>query len=339
MTRQPRLETQFYLTWTIKSEQRETTNALCLFLLRHVIFWKPCQIPLFQQNLTQNLDYQSASPIRLRHSFSPSRVLIHFYPALFQIPPGLVLGSTHGKWLDGTVTKPEWIHTSVSDKNIWLVKIKNVCYHLLKSICREWSTVRSVGQAGLTFTGSPPAFLTASLMAAKSTIAGIPLTDGKSVKHHETLTHWNAQTCSSFSSSLEVAMSYFRKYTYCSLNFKGLEPFLKSLGIGTPSQRVTAMYQTRTWDHLKDSHTLLHPALFLRCDGTSAQKGSLDTPYLCTRTLLCKQSSSCTFNTGTVCLTEPFLNLVAFHNIGITVQNRGNAYRTQYYINLSGFAC
>lgn len=56
----------------------------------------------------------------------------------------------------------------------------------------------------------------------------------KTVKHHETLTHWNAQTCTSFSSSLEVAMSYFRKYTYCSLNFKGLEPFLKSLELVHP---------------------------------------------------------------------------------------------------------
>lgn len=48
-------------------------------------------------------------------------------------------------------------------------------YHLLKSICKEWSTVRSVGRAGWTFLGSPPRTFTASLIAAKSTIAGIPL--------------------------------------------------------------------------------------------------------------------------------------------------------------------
>lgn len=72
----------------------------------------------------QNLDYQSASPIRPhKYSFSPSRVLIHFYPALFQIPPGLVSGIHVWQTINGTVTRPEWIHTSVSDKKVWLVKI------------------------------------------------------------------------------------------------------------------------------------------------------------------------------------------------------------------------
>lgn len=181
VTRQPHLEIKFCLIWTIKSEQSKITNVLCLILLRHVIFWKPCQIPLFQQNLAQNLDYQSASSIRPhKHSCSPSRVLIHFYPALFRIPPGRVLGIHTWQmiWWDSNKT---WMNSYFSVRQkVWLVKKKKkIHYHLLKSICREWSTVRSVGQAGLTFTGSPPAFLTASLMAAKSTIAGIPLTDKK----------------------------------------------------------------------------------------------------------------------------------------------------------------
>lgn len=122
VTRQAHLEIKFCLTWTIKSEQSKITNVLCLILLRHVIFWKPCQIPLFQQNLAQNLDYQSASPIRPhKHSFSPSRVLIHFYPALFQIPPGLVLGIHIWQmiWWDSNKT---WMNPYFTVRqNVWLV--------------------------------------------------------------------------------------------------------------------------------------------------------------------------------------------------------------------------
>lgn len=55
-------------------------------------------------------------------------------------------------------------------------------YHLLKSICNEWSTVRSVGQAGWTLLGSPPSAFTASLIAARSTRAGIPLQKTKKKK-------------------------------------------------------------------------------------------------------------------------------------------------------------
>lgn len=118
VTRQPRLKKKFCLTWTIKSEQSKITNALCLILLRRVVFWKPCQTPLLQQNLAQNLDYQSASPIRPhKYFFSPSRVLIHFYPALFQTPPSLVSG-IHTRqmiWWDSNKTQTD-PHFSVRQK-------------------------------------------------------------------------------------------------------------------------------------------------------------------------------------------------------------------------------
>lgn len=48
-------------------------------------------------------------------------------------------------------------------------------YHLLKSTCSEWSTIRSVGHLGLTTLGSTPCLARASLIAARSTIAGMPL--------------------------------------------------------------------------------------------------------------------------------------------------------------------
>lgn len=49
-----------------------------------------------------------------------------------------------------------------------------------------------------------------------------------------------------------------------------------------------------------------------------------DLSYLYNRTLLCKQSSCYTFNTSRciICLSEPFLKLVAFWHTHIAVQNR-----------------
>lgn len=48
-------------------------------------------------------------------------------------------------------------------------------YDLVKSTWTEWSITKADGQIGLIFVGSPPKSLTASLMAAKSTTAGIPV--------------------------------------------------------------------------------------------------------------------------------------------------------------------
>lgn len=81
----------------------------------------------------------------------------------------------------------------------------------------------------------------------------------KIVKHHETLTHWSAQTSFSFYPSLEVAISYFRKYTCYSLKFKGLEEFLKSPELEWATAYLKARYQRRTWDHLKDNHASFVP--------------------------------------------------------------------------------
>lgn len=144
VTRQPHLEIKFCLIWTIKSEQSKITNVLCLILLRHVIFWKPCQIPLFQQNLAQNLDYQSASSIRPhKHSCSPSRVLIHFYPALFRIPPGRVLGIHTWQmiWWDSNKT---WMNSYFSVRQkVWLVKKKKkryitICWNQSAENDQQW---------------------------------------------------------------------------------------------------------------------------------------------------------------------------------------------------------
>lgn len=297
VTRQPRLETKFCLTWTVKSEQSKTTNALCLILLIHTIFWKPCQILLFQQNLAQNLDYQSASPLRPhKHSFSPSRVLIHFYPAHFHITPHLVLEIHVWQmiWWDSNNT---WMNPHFSARQ----KCK-ACKNKKKSTLpfAEINLQRMVnseiswaGRINLHWISSS---ISHSFPHGSKIHHCWNSTDGqknKIVKHHETLTHWVAQTAFSFYPSLEVAISYFRKYTYYSLKFKGLGPLLKSWNWYTLSTSKCAWRQCTKEEHgtiSKITTLLLCLALLLRCDGTSVQKQCLDTPYLYNRTLLCNQS-------------------------------------------------
>lgn len=52
---------------------------------------------------------------------------------------------------------------------------RGLFYHLLKSTGSEWSMSRSVGHLGLTRSGLMPCLVTTSLMAARSTMAGMPL--------------------------------------------------------------------------------------------------------------------------------------------------------------------
>lgn len=137
----------------------------------------------------------------------------------------------YSKWFDGIVTTPEQIHTSVPDKNVRLVKIKNKSTLPFAEINLQRMVNSEISWAGRIDLHWISSSISHSFPHGSKIHHCWNSTDrqkNKTVKHHETLTHWVAQTAFSFYPSLEVAISYFRKYTYYSLKFKGLGPLLKS---------------------------------------------------------------------------------------------------------------